>query len=267
MRTGNRRFRLFAHDVIDIGVGFPRLSLRIFAKGIAVPAVGTAGGERAANGNPGARLVGAVHLQIAVGVVLVMIDAHGYIAGGADDDAQDAGLNQARAGRLNDGITAARVAGESCRQTGEGGDLLRDGTRVSGGFNHVREDAHIQSRNLGDQLGRPDAVAGIEKARAGSIRYIHQLLAGHAEADVILGTKEALHAGEVFRLHLAKPEDLAAGIAGEHGVVRVSKQRLATTGLLCDPVALLLGALIAPENGGTNHLVVLIQRNKAVHLS
>ena len=85
VRAGNRGFGLLAHDVIYIFTGFGGLLHCALAEGIAVPAVGAAGGQGAAEVGPQAGLVAAEHLQVAVGVLLVVVEAHGHVAAGADE--------------------------------------------------------------------------------------------------------------------------------------------------------------------------------------
>ena len=195
-----------------------------------------------------------------------MIQPHRHVAGCADDHAQHAGLYQPAADRLNDRVAAARIAGKPLRKSGERGGFLRHAPRQRGGFHHLREDRLVESCDF-DQCIAPAAIFGIEKARAGSIGYIHQQFARHAEADVILRALEDLHAAEVFGFFIAQPQNFAAGVAGQHPVVGVGQQSFHAARTFGDPVALLLRALIAPQDGGTDYVVIRIQRHKTVHLS
>ena len=128
------------------------------------------------------------------------------------------------------------------------------------------EDGLVQPGQF-DQAVGPPAVAHVKEARAGGVGHVDAQCAGHAVADVVLGADEQLHPREVVRLLLPEPQDLAAGVAGQHLVVGVGQKALQPAGLLGNPVALGLGPLVAPQYGGADDLVVLIQRHQAVHLT
>ena len=238
----------------------------MLAEGIAVPAVAAAGGQGAADGLPEAGGIVAEHLQCALGVVEVPIQRHGDVAGRADDHAHHAGLDQPRARGLNDGVAAAGVDRQALGQARFLGAGAGDAAGEVGRFKHIREDGLVKP-GQGDEVVGPDALAGVEKARARGVGGIDGHLAADLEADIVLGADEARHLRKQLRLLFLEPDELAAGVTGQHLVVGVGEQAGEAAGLFGDPVALLLRAAVAPEDGGADDVQVLIQRHQTVHLA
>ena len=92
------------------------------------------------------------------------------------------------------------------------------------------------------------------------------MYAGEAVIDVILGQHDFADTRKQLRLVFPHPQQLGRGKARKGNVGGAFAQRF----LADRPVQilhLLLGAAIVPENGGANHLVMLVQHHKAVHLA
>ena len=233
---------------------------------VAVPAVRAAGGQRAAERVPQPRLVVAEHLQLAVGIFTEPVERHGDVARRANHHAQRTGAHQPRAGRLDHGVAAAKVDRQPLGQSRLVRRRARHAPGQLGGLVRRRKDRAVQPGQR-DQRLVPPARARVEESGAGGVGDVGGDLAGQAEADVVLRTAKYRHPGEVLRLLIAQPEDLAAGIASEHPVVRVRKQAGQSAGALGDPIALLLRALVAPEHGRADDAQVAVERHQPVHLS
>ena len=192
--------------------------------------------------------------------------AHRNIAAGSDDHAQHAGLHQPRARGLNHRVAAARVHVQSLGQSRFRGSLRRYAARERGRFHRFRENRLVQPGERNQSVG-PHAVLRVKEAGAGRFGHVGQHPPRQPEADVILRAAENLHPREILRLLVAQPEKLAAGIAGEHAVIRVAQKSFHAARAPGNPVALLLRALVAPQNRGTNHAHFSVQRHKTVHLA
>ena len=238
----------------------------MLAECIAVPAIAAAGGQRAADGLPEAGGVVAEHLQGALGIVEVPVQRHGDVAGRADDHAHHAGLDQPRARGLDDGVAAAGVDRQALGQARFLSAGAGDAAGEVGRFEHIRENGLVKA-GQGDEVVGPDALAGIEEARARGVGGVDGQLAADLQADVVLGADEARHLREQFRLLFLEPDEFAAGVAGQHLVVGVGEQAGEAAGLFGDPIALFLRAAVAPEDGGADDVQILIQRHQAVHLA
>ncbi len=66
----------------------------------------------------------------------------------------------------------------------------------------------------------PAAVGDVEQEGAGGLLHVDGVLAGHAEADVVLGAEDVGDVGEDLGLVLADPEQLGEGEVGQGGVGR-----------------------------------------------
>ncbi|GBC91493.1 hypothetical protein HRbin14_02264 [bacterium HR14] len=73
------------------------------------------------------------------------------------------------------------------------------------------------------------------------------------------------HAGVVFGFVPAEPDNLARLKACQHGVERRLQHGLLADAL-GDPCALVGGALVAPQQSGTDNAPVCVQKHRAVHL-
>ena len=98
----------------------------------------------------------------------------------------------------------------------------------------------------GQHLGRPAALADVQPQRAGGVGSVARLLAGHEQADVVLGQQHAARVLEHRRFVLAHPDELGRRET-RHGDV-AGDLPAARLGLL-ERGALLFAATIVPENG------------------
>jgi hypothetical protein len=65
---------------------------------------------------------------------------------------------------------------------------------------------------------------------------------------------------------VAHPDDLGRGEAGQHRVGGLGDKSFQADGLR-DVIALLLRALVAPQNRGAQRLAALVEQDQAVHLA
>jgi hypothetical protein len=120
--------------------------------------------------------------------------------------------------------------------------------RHFGGFIEARQQRLVDLQQL-QQLVGPRAVRHVEQQHAAGVAHFRRVLAGHAEADVILGQEDVLRLLVDLRLVLAHPQDLGSGEPGEGGVRHQLDQRLAPAGLEFDLGALLGRPLVVPQQG------------------
>ena len=90
--------------------------------------------------------------------------------------------------------------------------------------------------------------------------------AGQLICYVILGKHDLLDLCEVLRLFILNPEDLRCSEAGEGNVCSILAE-LFLADHVVQVIALLVGSSVIPENCGTDHVVILVQDHKAVHLA
>ena len=86
-----------------------------------------------------------------------------------------------------------------------------------GAFDEARHVRFVEARG-GQHLRRPAALADVQPQRAGGVGHLADLLAGHEQADVVLGQQHAARVLEHRRFVLAHPDELGRGEAG-HGDV------------------------------------------------
>ena len=122
----------------------------------------------------------------------------------------------------------------------------------------------VDVQNL-QQLVRPAAVGHIQQLHAAGVADLGGIVAGEHIAHIVLGQENVAAAGVNVRLMLAHPHDLGQGEARQ-GRVGGDADEIVIADLFGDLVALLLGALVAPDDGGAQHLAVFIQHDQAVHL-
>ena len=115
-------------------------------------------------------------------------------------------------------------------------------------------------------LLRPRPMGDIEKGRAAGVGHFRRVNPGQLEAQIVLGQQDLGDFRVGLRLVVAQPDDLRGREPGQDGVADVFDEVLAPD-LGGDPVALGLGALVAPEQGGPQDLVVPVQKHRPVHLA
>ncbi len=95
--------------------------------------------------------------------------------------------------------------------------------------------------------------------------------AGEPVAHVVLGAHDVRDFGEHFRLVVADPQQFGQGEVGERGIGGELDELLAAdvaaAELIREPLALRLGADVAPDEGGAQDLAVFVEHDGAVHLA
>ena len=109
-------------------------------------------------------------------------------------------------------------------------------------------------------------MSDVEQERPACLLHVDGVLAGHAEADVVLGAEDVANLREDLGLMLANPEQLGEGEVGERGVGDELDQALEPDGGI-KPVALRLCPLIAPDKSRPQHYAMLVEHHAAVHLA
>ncbi len=109
-------------------------------------------------------------------------------------------------------------------------------------------------------------MGDVEEEGAGGFLHVHGVLAGEAEADVILGAEDVTDLVENFGLVVADPEELGEGEVGE-GRVGDEIDELGCADCFDEPVGLGLGALIAPDEGWAEDFAGFVEHDAAVHLA
>jgi hypothetical protein len=133
------------------------------------------------------------------------------------------------------------------------------------GFEEVGEPAFGDSSGGGD-FKRPAAVGDVEQQRAAGFLHVDGVFAGEAEADVVLGAEDVRGAGEDLRLVFFDPEELGQREIGQSRVAGELDEAVVADGF-GEPVALGLGARVAPDQGRAQDDAVFVEQNGAVHLA
>ena len=92
------------------------------------------------------------------------------------------------------------------------------------------------------------------------------MYAGEQVVDVVLGEHDLRDPREVARLVLPHPQELRGRKPGKGDVGRPARQPVHTNGMV-QVIYFFGGSAVIPQNGGTDHMVVLIQHHQAVHLA
>jgi len=139
-----------------------------------------------------------------------------------------------------------------------------------GGLEDLRQPGLGNTGHARD-LARPAAMGDVEQQRAGGLLHVDGVGAGHAEADVVLGTEHVRDAGKDLGLVVAHPEQLGEREVGQRGIGGELDEFFtacfAAAELLMQPVALRLRALVAPDERGAQHAAILAEHDGAVHLA
>ena len=117
-----------------------------------------------------------------------------------------------------------------------------------------------------EDLGAPVAARDVEEERPRRVRGVDRPFAGQPEPDVVLRQHHACDARVRLGLVTAQPEELGRGEAGQRTVPRQLDQALEPDALL-DLGALEGGALVVPEDRGTDHAPGLVEHDETVHLA
>ena len=105
----------------------------------------------------------------------------------------------------------------------------------------------------------------IEELHAARVGDLRRVLARHAEADVILRQEDVTAAAVVLRLVVADPENLRGRETRQRRIRRDLDEALAADALR-DFLAFLARALVAPDDGRADDLVLLVEHDEAMHL-
>ncbi len=125
---------------------------------------------------------------------------------------------------------------------------------------------HRRARQAGgfEQIVRPVPRADVEPERARGVRHLRHMVPGQPQPHIVLGQEHRVDIGKDVGLVLAQPRDLRRGEARHRDVAGdlagAGKRRL-------DLGALRLRAAIVPEDRRPQHLVVMVEADRAVHLA
>ena len=129
-------------------------------------------------------------------------------------------------------------------------------------FDQGRHMAFGEPRRI-EQAFRPCALAGIEPGGPGRIRHFGNMLTGQPQAKVILGQQDPIDLLENIGFVFSHPGEFRGcktwkdNIASQRPELRIGVQRQ----------GLLVAARIVPENARAQHLVIVIQKRRAVHMT
>ena len=207
---------------------------------------------------PRQRVAERMHAAVGIGAILGV--RHEIHAGGAERHEARTGSDGARAHRAGRLIAAA-----AHHRDGVHAPLLGNPRQqVTAHFTAFHQARHVrgcQARGLQHGV-RPIARAHIQPQRAGGIGKIAGAFAGHAQAQIILGQKHGLGAGEHVGFVAAQPEQLRRGEAG-HGAI--AGDRPHRNGCL-QLGTFRLRAAVVPEDGRPQHALAGVEQHRAVHL-
>ncbi len=186
-------------------------------------------------------------------------------AGGADGGGDRAGSEDAHADGASALIACASGDGGTCGESCGRGAGVGDAGADLWAFEEGWEPGERDTRGLGD-FGGPAAMDNVEEQGSGGLLHVHGVGAGHAVADVVLGTENVGDFGKDFVLVIADPEEFGEGEVGQGGVGGELDETLIAD-LFGEPVALGLGTLIAPDEGGAEDGAGGVEHDTAMHLA
>jgi hypothetical protein len=120
---------------------------------------------------------------------------------------------------------------------------------------------------LVEQFVRPTAIFDVQQQHPAGVAHLGGKFASQPPANVVLGEQHFGQPLEVLRFVVAEPQNLGGGETGEGRIGDHFNEFGAATGAVVNFVALGGGALVVPQNGGANHLVVFVQKHRPVHLA
>ena len=159
--------------------------------------------------------------------------------------------------------------------TGDDFDMLRQSQRCrnlrekrADDLVTLKELRHLHLPYAADiqHLLGPTPVFDVQQQHAARVRVITAMYARQSIVDIILRQHDLFDAGEVLRLMLFHPKQLRRSEACKGDIACVFRQ-LAFADLCVEPFRFLRRASVVPKDRGTDHVVVLIQSHKPVHLS
>ena len=162
-------------------------------------------------------------------------------------------------------IARARHHRRAGLQAGAGGSRLGHMTDDLLRFMESRQAVGAEPNRIEHGI-RPAAMRHIEQQGARGIRHVDRPHPGEAEADVIFGQQKAVKSPPDPGFVGPHPQQLGERKVGERGVGSQLHQALRPDGFV-EIAALGRGALIAPDEGRAQNLIVAIQQHRAVHLA
>ncbi len=117
-----------------------------------------------------------------------------------------------------------------------------------------------------EHLRGPGASGEIEEDRPRPVGHIDGKPTGEPEPQVVLGEQHVANSLPARRLVIAYPEQLGSREAGE-GVVAGDLDETLRPDPASDLLALGLGPLVVPEDGGADDVTRLVEQHRAVHLT
>src|SRR5258708_19289552 len=109
-------------------------------------------------------------------------------------------------------------------------------------------------------------MGDIEKQRSRSVSHVSGTFADEAEADVVRRKNERRNTFPVFRFVFADPEQFCEREICQCGIAGQLNQPLLAD-LDGQIAALLFSANVAPDQGGTDDASLIVEHNRAVHLT
>src|SRR6266478_5409443 len=109
-------------------------------------------------------------------------------------------------------------------------------------------------------------MGDIEKQRSRSVSHVSGTFADEAEADVVLRKHDRTNTFPVFRFVFADPEQFCEREICQCGIAGQLNQPLLAD-LDGQIAALLFSANVAPDQGGTDDASLIVEHNRAVHLT
>ena len=235
------------------------------AKAIAEPAQRKSGGLRHSHNVPAAGDGVTESVQAAFGIERRTIRGGKNHAGSSDGGADHSGARDAHADGSSSLIACAGNHRSSRAKTSCICASLRKLSANILRFEKFWEQLHVNA-SFGEDFARPRAVGDVEHQCSGSVGDVNGGFAGEAQADVVLRQHDFADALPVFRFVLADPE--------KFGEREICQRRIA--GQLDDAVeadgaleffGLRFGALVTPNQSGTNDFVIFVEQDGAMHLA
>lgn len=109
-------------------------------------------------------------------------------------------------------------------------------------------------------------MGDVQHQCAGSVRDVDGGFAREAQADVVLRQHDFANALPILRFVLADPEKFGERKVCEWGIAGQLDKEVEANGAL-ELLGLRFGALITPDEGWADDLVVLIKQDSAMHLA
>jgi len=162
-------------------------------------------------------------------------------------------------------VACACGYGSSGGQTGGSRSGGADSGADFGAFEEAREPGEGDSGGFGD-FGGPSAVGDVKEEGSASLLHVHSEFAGEAVADVVFGAEDVGDSGEDFGFVIADPEEFGESEVGERGIAGELDEALEAD-FFVEPVALRLGSLVAPDEGGAENMAAGVKHDAAVHLA